>query len=383
MQFYIVYRLLPSDDSNYALLPGAFLITSQGGTPVPASVANPDGSSIVTGVRSNTLDPTASGASLPSAFEVDSSAVVQSRAEFDLFSANTTLAAGATAAGATVPRLPIDAGTLTITATTALQIQGTAQMSAPSGGLGGIDDTGTGQASNTLFLNATDLSNFGAESLLVGGFATAATGGDNITVREPSIEIANDANAPLSGPDVTLVSNGSLTIDSGAAIEQVGTLSNPAATLLLGNASVAGSGDGTLVRVSSDPSAAIVRNSSSLGILIAISSQAAAQQTRQPEPLPQITIEGEPPLARGEDDCAEMPAGSTRSLNCLNQKFQQQVDQINPPSISAPESAKSGDLEIANPAICRPFSSSMDRIFGHSVISFRPQIIFSSSLSRP
>src|SRR5262249_5302562 len=65
--------------------------------------------------------------------------------------------------------------------------------------------------------------------------------------------------ARLSAADLILVANQSLTLASNADVEQTGTLGGPADRLLLGNSEVAGSGNGVLVRVSSDPAAQIAR----------------------------------------------------------------------------------------------------------------------------
>ncbi len=271
------YTLLPA---RYALLAGAYLVTptKSSSTPQPGiGVAQPDGSSIVSGYRANANNPTAVQASAVTLYEVDSGAVVRQRAEYDNFTANTTLAAGATAADNAVPRLPIDAGELVITATAALTLNGSAMMNAPGGGLGGIvsiaspnniviNDSGAGTVAGTLYLNASELSDFGAQSLLIGGFATSTTTGSLVTVATSSIELGNDAAHPLIGPDITLVSNGALVIDAGAVIQTQGILSGPATSFIIGSTNIAGSADGSLVRVSSDPNAQVSRNTAALTV---------------------------------------------------------------------------------------------------------------------
>ncbi len=263
------YTLLPA---RYALLPGAYLITPQKGTVVQGSVANPDGSSIVSGYRYNVDDTPQVLAPLASLFEVDSSKVVRARAEYDDFSANTTLKAGAIAADQPAPRLPIDAGQLALSATLAMTINGTTTMSAPSGGVGGIvsistpdnviiNDTGTGTESGTLYLSAAGLTNFGAESLLIGG---ASADGKTLTIVTPNIELANDSEAPLTGPDITLVALNNLTVDAAADLQSQGSLAAGANAFTIGNQSIAGSGNGVVARVSSDPTATVVRSDKSV-----------------------------------------------------------------------------------------------------------------------
>jgi hypothetical protein len=58
---------------------------------------------------------------------------------------------------------------------------------------------------------------------------------------------------------VILAANQSLTLAPGAAVDQTGSATTIADTLLLGNAAKAGSGNGALLRVSADPAAQIVR----------------------------------------------------------------------------------------------------------------------------
>src|SRR5262249_51031549 len=100
------YTLLPA---RYALLPGAVLVTLSSGTPSDQSVARPDGSSLVAGYISNGLNATAAAnrAGAPivhSLFEIDSSAVVHARAEYDIYSANQTFPQAAATNNAAVPR---------------------------------------------------------------------------------------------------------------------------------------------------------------------------------------------------------------------------------------------------------------------------------------
>ncbi len=263
-----IYTLLPA---RYALLPGAFLVTPASGAPPAAGTVQPDGSSIVSGYRFNGLDQAQTGAPLPASFEIASQAVVRSRAEYDDYSGNTFLSQSAQAQGVSV-RLPIDAGQLVLAATRTMTIQGTVAASTPAGGLGSqvdiaspsdilisgpnTDLSGVGGA--TLVLDASSLSAFGADSLLIGGYRTSSAGGAAVMVTTDHLTLDN-AGAALAGPDLILASNQTLILAPGADIEQAGTLSSPAETLSFGNAGTAGSGNGALLRVSGDASAQISR----------------------------------------------------------------------------------------------------------------------------
>ena len=268
-----VYTLLPA---RYALLPGAFLVTAASGTSSVASVQRPDGSSLVSGYLFNGLDTRQTASPLLTSFEVDSPTVVRSRAEYDNFSANTFLRQSAAAQGISV-HLPVDAGQLVVAASQTLALQGSVHSQAAQGGLGGqVDIASTsnilisGLNTNisadesaltgpTLVLDSSDLSAFGADSLLIGGYRTSTTAGTRVTVTTNRLTVDNSGSA-LQGRDVILASNENLTLDAGATVEQSGTLSSPAETLLLGNAGAVGSGDGALVRVTSDSSAQIIRS---------------------------------------------------------------------------------------------------------------------------
>ena len=111
----------------------------------------------------------------------------------------------------------------------------------------------------TLFLDAGELSAFGAESLLIGGVRETTADGTLVTVKTNNLTVDNSGEA-LTGSDVILVANENLTLADGATIEQSGDLIAPAETLLFGDAEVDGSGNGVLLRVTSDPTAEIVRS---------------------------------------------------------------------------------------------------------------------------
>ena len=259
------YTLLPA---RYALLPGAFLVTPMSGTPSGATVTLPDGSSLVAGYRLNTLNPNVSGQPFIAEFNVASATVVDSRAQYNNFLANSVLAQAATAAGTVPPRLPVDAGQLVFSATQTMSLNGNVLAAAGSGGLAGlveisspedilIANAGTPNQAGVLVLSAAELSSFNA-SLLIGGIQQTDSTGTRVTVQTGNITVDNSAT-PLKGPDIILVANHQLTLAPGANIEASGALSGTAETILLGN-STPGSGNGVLLRVSADPTATSSRS---------------------------------------------------------------------------------------------------------------------------
>jgi filamentous hemagglutinin family protein len=243
------YTLLPA---RYALLPGAFLVTQQSGATPTGTITGADGSSLVPGYMYNNL-----GHSQPlySSFEVDPQSVVLSRAEYDPSSANSFLSQSALAQNLAVPRLPADAGQLVFNVTTKLTInQGTTVDAQAPDGLGGLVDIsspspilisspavlvpgGSEFGFQGLTLDSTELSNFNAESLLVGGVRSTTTSGTTVTVTTNNLTVDNPGE-PLNGSDVILVANNAMTVAPGAVISALGEPSAPAQMLQIGTASL-------------------------------------------------------------------------------------------------------------------------------------------------
>ncbi len=269
------YTVLPA---RYALLAGAFLVTPRIGAP-DAAAPQADGSTVVSGYRFNALNGTARGGNLFTSFQVLPAAVVRTRAQYDTFSANTFFANVAKAREIAPQRLPQDAGQVVLAAQSTLTLQGTLRAQVPAGGIGGTVDIaspadifvasgGRQGPAGSLTLDAATLTAFGADSLLIGGFRTTTSLGVTVQVLSNRITVDN-AGSPLSGPDVILAANRTLTLAPGSEISQQGALAAPAATLLLGNTTI-GSGDGVLLRVSSDVRAAVVRDGLSTSALPAL-----------------------------------------------------------------------------------------------------------------
>jgi filamentous hemagglutinin family protein len=249
-----VYTLLPA---RYALLPGAYLVTPLSGAPTGQNTA-PNGSYVVSGYEFSAYQTGRTAQPLLGSFQVQSSAVYGIEAQYNVSLANQFLAS----AGA---RLPKDSGQLVLNATQAMSIQGALQSQSVSGGLGGLVDINTpanifitgAQSAETgaapagsLVLDAAELSSFGAASLLIGGTRDIAGNQATVDVATDSITVDNAGEA-LTGQDIILASNGALTVDPGAEIASSGASSNAEAITV--------AGDGTLLRISNDPSASFAR----------------------------------------------------------------------------------------------------------------------------
>ena len=259
------YTLLPA---RYALLPGAFLITPQSGTAFGANTL-PSGASIVSGYRFNAMRSSGTAQPALKRYEIATGVIVRKRAEYQESYANNFFAQSAAANNATLSRLPGDAGSLVFSAAQAMSLQGGVLARARTGSRGGIVDInsaldilvggpGVTAGAGVLALDSSVLSSFGAESLLIGGVRTANAGGASVKVSTGKITVDN-AGSPLSGSDVILIANNAITVADGAQISATGAIASGADALVLGDSAVAGSGNGTLLRVSADPAAGISR----------------------------------------------------------------------------------------------------------------------------
>lgn len=277
------YTLLPA---RYALLDGAYLVTPKSGTPV-GTFRLGDGSSLVAGYRFNDLHPGRADDALNARFEVAPAATFRERAQYQDYFANAYLAEGAQRLETATPRLPGDAGHLILQAAQSMTLAGRVAAQAPGAFRAGLVDIASGSdivinggasVSGALSLNARQLNSFGAESLLIGGVRTLGSTGTTVAVRTGRVTVDN-AGSPLRAPEIILVANEELVVAPGAVIEQTGSIrgSGRADTLLLGNSLTPGSGDGLLVRVSSDASARIVRSGISSSTVPAMTIGAGAR----------------------------------------------------------------------------------------------------------
>ncbi len=232
------YTLLPA---RYALMPGAFLITPKSGTPL-GRLDMLDGSELVPGYRFNNLNAERQLAPQLSWYEVLNADAVRQRSQYVDYFGNDFLFVGALSVEANVPRLPRDAGHLTLQASQAMTLQGNVAAQAPNRSRGGLVDiaspvdiliTGNGgSAPGKLVLSASQLSSFGAESLLIGGIRQENGSTAQVTVKTGNLTVDN-AGTPLKGPEIILVANKALTLADGAQVIQEGKLHGPADLLTL------------------------------------------------------------------------------------------------------------------------------------------------------
>ena len=268
-----VYTLLPA---RYATLPGAFRVVQNTGVTDPIAgpaITAPDGSHIVTGYFADAL--TGAHDARDSSFTVQSAQTWGQYSEYSTTLASTFFGNAAQANGDVTPRLGVDAGHLTIAATSALTLGATLDAAPGKGGRGSqvdiagdaIQILGDNETARDgyLHVSADELSALGAGSLLVGGKRESTDDGDRVDVLANDVLLSNDAAHPLQGSEVILAANGNggVTLDDGSVLRATSTDASPSAPLLIGETAsdtVAGvSGDGALLRVSGQDAAPIVR----------------------------------------------------------------------------------------------------------------------------
>ena len=104
---------------------------------------------------------------------------------------------------------------------------------------------------------------------------------------------------------------------------------------------------------------------------------------------PEIVVGGSKPASpdssrapASHERCVEVEIGSSRSMDCLNQKLKKEVDKVNPSINLPPIDAKSQDLKVGVvnvPAVQQQYG----RNFGVSAVPYRPAPpVFTSPVGR-
>jgi len=270
------YTLLPA---RYAILPGAFLVSSQGGTLEPGgvaqnsvepafltgqatAVARADGSALVLGATHNSLNSSLRTGPIRNVFKVLSPGAVADRAEYEIYTANEFLAEAALRQGASSPpRLPQDAARLSVIGTAGLQLLGDVEAGGSGAGKAAdidiasdspiylVGGNGAAPAGSTAVLNTAILTSWEAGSLVVGGLRRESAGTIQIDVRTPSLVLDNPGGV-LQASDVSLLSRESLLVAPGSSLAATGAATHDSYFV---------AGDGTALRVSGDPAAFVYR----------------------------------------------------------------------------------------------------------------------------
>jgi filamentous hemagglutinin family protein len=253
------YTLLPA---RYALLPGGLLLrqlpnwrNTYSAPPSPTSV-KADGTVVAAGYRTapgGVRDPGWSR------FEVMDRATFGAYSEFITTSFNAfarTLAAESQVG----VRVPADAGSAVLEASSRLELGGTGRFGASDGLLGNLDISATRIAVGApregfVALDPQALGALGAGSLLLGGVRSANPGGQGTNVKVNAVEVVVDAREAWVAPEIILAAKDRVAIADGSEIRTEGAKAGDTSKLLL-------TGDGALLRLSTGERAAIDRSGS-------------------------------------------------------------------------------------------------------------------------
>lgn len=246
------YTLLPAD---YASLPGAFRVTAQhhykgnfADMALGEVAHNPDGSTIQAGYRF--IAGQAVRDQRNTGFLVMDGKTLRTRSEYAEAYASTFFTSEAFLKKALrtnqpigdVPRIPIDGGSVVLTAGKSLRLNATLKSGAGKGGRGGFadisapkiavvdTDTDTSRYTGYLLLDSAALNAFGAESLLLGGVRRQGAVNLELAVGATDVVVDN-AGSVLAGPELLFAASNAIRLAEGAAVETRGQITGSSGDL--------------------------------------------------------------------------------------------------------------------------------------------------------
>lgn len=283
------YVLMPA---HYALLPGAYRIVANSGQAAPAvgSVQTMLDGSVIMGGTFSTAD-TAFASSQRQSFTIQSQTSFLKYSDIQTTSGTATVIAAAVSAGLASPSTPLDAARVVLDPLARLDVAGTFDLAAASGGNGSevdilgndivINSSGLSADTGALALSNRTLANLGANSLMIGG-ERAENADDTTTLGVTATRIIVSASADLTVPELILAVAGKgslLAVADGAQLTATGTLDQTrSGNYLIASSAIASplgfdtSGIGSLLRISSGPQRLIDR----VGIIAAANANRAS-----------------------------------------------------------------------------------------------------------
>jgi len=252
------YTLLPAD---YAELPGGLLIRTVGTglAQRPVTTPRPDGSSVVGGYRLVNGTPIRDAGY--SRFLVMPQSAFNKYSTFATYSYNDFIASSAELAGISA-RAGLDGGSVVLNATSNLILNGTGRFGAAPGGLLGDLDIaspriavvggGATAPAGYLSIDADKITRFGAGSIFIGGTRSQRASGTNLAVTATDVIVNNGAGSALTGPEILLGAQNTVTIMPGSVIIAQGQQMNDTNPLLI-------TGSGALLRVSTGDRVPVTR----------------------------------------------------------------------------------------------------------------------------
>jgi hypothetical protein len=257
------YAVLPA---RYALLPGGFLITPEQGYQ-DIRPGEPqfrlDGSPIAAGRF--TVAGTAIKDSRTRGFAIETGSTAKTRAEYAVALANDFFPKRAAANDLPTPLLPKDAGRLALSAAKKLDLGGKFRSQAEDQGRGGQVDIeaeriaiGRGSSPEPGFvrIDARELNQLGAASLLLGGSRAEQAGTTRITTQAEEIRV--ERGASLNAPEILLTAKDRVTVEGGAKLTASGKVSSSSGMLAL-------AGNSAFARVSAGEQARVERGANAGG----------------------------------------------------------------------------------------------------------------------
>jgi filamentous hemagglutinin family protein len=253
------YALLPA---RYALLPDAYLVQVQSGTAysnmtLGETTALPNGNTVLAAFRSTSGTSVRESQSI--GVVVRPGSAVRQESDYTV-SSSQFFADAATRERVAAPPLPRDAGRMTITRATDLNLMGsvaTTPSTSTTGVIGRsaeIDISGPRIAivdlvgssivgGDFLQISSASLSALGG-SVLIGGTRADTMAGVRLSTEADTVVVANSEQAPLKLPELMLAAQGTIDIRAGALLSGSGASQGAVPKQLLAEAS------GALVRLS-------------------------------------------------------------------------------------------------------------------------------------
>ena len=339
------YAILPA---HYALMQGAYLITPKAANWAQGETATQiDGTTWISGRYGRAFTNSYDGQWL--GFAVEPGSVARTRSEFKQITGDEFFNGVKTA----------DAGSMTIAATTNLDLNGSILSTASENARKAQLDIIANQieivdkkSANTgvVQLEVAGLNHLGVDSLLIGGLRSGDSDKTTIDVRANSVTVEN--GAALSVPDVILVATNQVNIEAGASV--AGTGGSTAAVKQFNIV-----GDGALLRASSASQSDIVRTgvSGASGVL-AIAGRVSADKS--------LLLDATQDFSLGGILAFTPPANTTTSLNLTANRIS-----LGDGSGAATDGIKFTNAQLAalNPSELRLSSRSSIDVYGNVSIS--------------
>lgn len=261
------YTVLPA---RYALLPGAFLITPQSNsTDQRLTTFNTEGLPVVGGYQR--FAGSGKQNARWSAYLVEDGADIRKHSQYQEVTANKFYVQRAARKETPVPILPKDSGQLVIkNASTQLGLDGNLSV-ASDGGRGARLDIAANRLNivdklsalppiDTLEVLATSLTQLNVGSLLLGGERSNNIETGITDLQVTSDEVSFDKGVNLAVSDLIATAKNKVTVKSGAKLTAQGKVTTGDKQLrIAGNEDGSSTGDGALIRLSSDQQVSLTR----------------------------------------------------------------------------------------------------------------------------